>query len=29
MIPLTALPALLDVLAELDRLAKRHPISLD
>jgi 2-dehydro-3-deoxyphosphooctonate aldolase (KDO 8-P synthase) len=29
MIPLAALPALLDVLAELDRLAKRHPISLD
>jgi 2-dehydro-3-deoxyphosphooctonate aldolase (KDO 8-P synthase) len=29
MIPLAALPALLDVLAELDRLSKRHPISLD
>jgi 2-dehydro-3-deoxyphosphooctonate aldolase (KDO 8-P synthase) len=29
MIPLTALPALLDVLAEIDRLSKRHPISLD
>ena len=29
MIPLAALPALLDVLAEFDRLSKRHPISLD
>ena len=29
MIPLAALPALLDVLSEFDRLSKRHPISLD
>jgi hypothetical protein len=29
MIPLADLPALLDVLGELDRLSKRHPISLD
>jgi 2-dehydro-3-deoxyphosphooctonate aldolase (KDO 8-P synthase) len=29
MVPLAALPALLDVLAGFDRLAKQHPITLD
>jgi 2-dehydro-3-deoxyphosphooctonate aldolase (KDO 8-P synthase) len=29
MVPLAALPGLLDVLAELDRISKRHPITLD
>ena len=29
MIPLAALPDLLDLLGEFDRLAKRHPISLE
>jgi 2-dehydro-3-deoxyphosphooctonate aldolase (KDO 8-P synthase) len=29
MVPLAALPALLDVLGGFDRLAKQHPISLD
>jgi 2-dehydro-3-deoxyphosphooctonate aldolase (KDO 8-P synthase) len=29
LVPLAALPGLLDVLAELDRISKRHPIILD
>jgi 2-dehydro-3-deoxyphosphooctonate aldolase (KDO 8-P synthase) len=29
MVPLAALPGLLDVLAELDRISKRHPLTLD